>query len=209
MKKESTTEKLNRIDHAVEQLLQRRLAHTISIYDIAKEASIATSTIYHHYPNIESLFYTQIEKVFNDFDLVLAEAIEPTKVNVWQDINRMIESSYVTYYRDNRMAQQLLLSQHVFKSIRHADCENDLRLAKEVEAVYRQYFILPALPKQINIFAIALQVADKVYSLSYREYGEISDDLASEAVKVTQAYLGLYLPCYLPRVEVKQESHLT
>jgi len=123
----------------------------------------------------------------------------PEDIHHWTDINRMIEQGFVNYYSNNPLVQRILLGQHTYASIRHADAQNDLLLAEYVEQIYRQYFILPELPKDVNIFAIALQVADKVYSMNYRENGNIPNEMAREAIIVTEAYLGVYLPKILPR----------
>ncbi|PKH07544.1 TetR/AcrR family transcriptional regulator [Moritella sp. Urea-trap-13] len=201
MRKASTEDKLGRIHIAAKKLVAKRNIVNISMYDVAKEASIATSTIYHHYPNMESLIYKLLDDVFVDFERVLEEAIKPDEITHWSDINRMIEGGFVRYYSENPIAQKILLGLHIYDSVRHADVNNDLILALKVEDIYRRYFLLPPLPKDVNIFAIALQVADKVYSMNYCESGSIPVKMAREAVILTECYLGAYLPRVLPRVE--------
>ncbi|KMV28805.1 TetR/AcrR family transcriptional regulator [Photobacterium swingsii] len=201
MKRESTEKRLERIHTAITNLVAHRDVNAISIYDVAKEASIAASTVYHHYPNIEALIYGLMEGIFADFTHVLDEAIKPEEIRHWSDINRMIEQGFVDYYRGNPLVQRILLGQHTYTSIRHADAQNDLLLAEHVEAIYRRYFVLPELPNDVNIFAIALQVADKVYSMNYRENGDIPPEMAREAKILTEAYLGTYLPRNLPRIK--------
>jgi len=201
MRKASTEDKLERIHIAAKKLVAKRSIVNISMYDVAKEASIATSTIYHHYPNMEALIYKLLDDVFVDFERVLEEAIKPDEIIHWSDINRMIEGGFVRYYSENSIAQKILLGLHIYDSVRHADVNNDLILAFKVEDIYRRYFLLPPLPKDVNIFAIALQVADKVYSMNYCESGSIPVEMAREAVILTECYLGAYLPRVLPRVE--------
>ncbi|PSW06026.1 TetR/AcrR family transcriptional regulator [Photobacterium lipolyticum] len=201
MKKESTQERLERIHKAVTTLVSNRDINNISIYDVAKEAAIATSTVYHHYPNMEALVYRLMEDIFEDFKSVLTSAIKPKDIHHWSDINRMVEQGFVDYYSSNPLVQRILLGQHTYSSIRHADAENDVILAEQVESIYRKYFKLPQLPEDVNIFAIALQVADKVYSMNYRENGIIPKEMAREAVILTEAYLGVYLPKHLPKSE--------
>jgi AcrR family transcriptional regulator len=200
MRKVSTEEKLNRIHDAAIKLIERREANDISIYDIAKECGMATSTVYHHYPNIESVYNNLIDSVFSDFDEVMENSIVPEKIHHWSDINRMIESGYIEYYAKNAIAQKLILSGHTFSELTHADVENDLILGKRVEEIYRTYFDIPTLPKNFNIFTIALQAADKVYSLSYREHNCIKDEMAEEGIKLSESYLSLYIPHICPRI---------
>lgn len=200
MKKESTEQRLERIHGAAMRLASQRNVNSISIYDVAKEAAIAASTVYHHYPNIESLICELMNDVFADFLSVLDTAVDADKVLHWSDINLMIEQSFVDYYMSTPLAQHTLLGQHTYATVRHADAQNDLLLGQRVETIYRRHFVLPELPNDVNIFAIALQVADKVYSMNYRENGEIAPEMAREAIILTEAYLGAYLPKVLPKV---------
>ncbi|MEZ9301316.1 TetR/AcrR family transcriptional regulator [Vibrio splendidus] len=194
MRKVKTQEKLHKIHHAVAQLMERREATDISMYDVAKECGMATSTVYHHYPNIENLFHSLLDDVFTDFDALLYHCIDVEKVTHWTDINRMIETAYVDYYNNNPIARKLILGRHTFTELGHADTEHDLVLGKEVEAIYRKFFDVPQLTMPINVFAISLQVADKIYSLSYRQHGSITPELANEAIRLTESYLQLYIP---------------
>ncbi len=201
MRKESTEHRLERIRSAAIRLASKRDVNTISIYDIAKEASIAASSVYHHYPNVEALICELMDNVFTDFETILNEAVDSEKVTHWSDINRMIEKSFVDYYRTSPLAQHTLLGQHTYMTVRHADAQNDQILAQKVETIYREHFVLPPLPTDVNIFAVALQVADKVYSMNYREDGNIAPEMEREAIILTEAYLGAYLPQVLPIVE--------
>jgi len=206
MKKETKEQRLERIHDAAIFLASKRSVDTISIYDVAKEAAIAASTVYHHYPNIELLICELMKGIFDDFIHVLEQCIDESKIEHWSDINRMIEQGFVDYYRCSPLAQHTLLGQHTYASVRQEDAENDLLLGEKVEAIYRRYFVLPELPQDINIFAIALQVADKVYSLNFRQHGKIEPEMEREALVITEAYLGAYLPRILPRVSLSKKQ---
>lgn len=182
------------------KLMNKHDATNISMYDIAKECGMATSTVYHYYPNITELYKTLLNRIFKDFEFILEHCIDDNKVNCWQDINRMIEVAYIEYYNKNPVAQKLLLSQHGFFELREADIENDLKLGHKVEMIYRKHFNIPKdLPLSINIFSISLQVADKLYSLSYRKHGKITNEFANEAINLTESYLKLYIPTMCQR----------
>lgn len=198
MPRVSSQEKILKINHAALQLIQRKEATDISIYDVAKQCGMATSTVYHHYANIESLLKTLLKDVFDDFDTLLESCVDETKLTHWSDLNRMIESAYVQYYNQSAIAKKLILGRHSFTELLHADTEHDFALGLRVENLYRRYFDIPTLPEPINIFAISLQVADKIYAISYRENGYITPDLATEAIRLTQSYLQLYIPAVCP-----------
>lgn len=113
MRKVSTETKLLKINKAVVRLMERREATDISMYDVAKECGMATSTVYHHYPNIENLFHSLLENVFVDFDLLLKQCIDEEQVLHWTDINRMIETAYVNYYNNNQLPKIDIGTPHV------------------------------------------------------------------------------------------------
>ncbi|MGI9277409.1 MAG: hypothetical protein ACR2PT_21500 [Endozoicomonas sp.] len=72
-------------------------------------------------------------------------------------------------------------------------------MGRRIEGIYDQFFALPPLPSQYNIFAIALQIADKVYAMSHQEYGNITPAMAQEGWRAAKSYLSLYLPDQLQR----------
>ncbi|CAH7341456.1 Transcriptional regulator, TetR family, associated with agmatine catabolism [Vibrio chagasii] len=200
MRKETTKERLERIRAAALSLASKRDVQSISMYDISKEAAISSSTIYHHFPNIEALMRDLMDLIFRDFEGVLRAAVVESEIKSWHDINRMIENSFVRYYTDTPMVQNILFGFHSYSSVRSADASNDLILGEMVSKIYQRYFVLPELPQHVNIFAVALQIADKVYSMDFQDNGGITDVMAEEAVVATEAYLSAYLPRYLPKV---------
>lgn len=198
-RKNNAEQKIQKINEAVVELMEKREATDISMYDVAKQCGMATSTVYHHYPNIETLFHSLLNNVFEEFESLLENCIIASKIDHWTDINKMIESAYVKYYNNNPIAKKLILGQHTFSQLCHADTENDLKLGEQTEAIYRKYFEIPQLEQPINIFSISLQVADKIYSMSYRKYGYITPELAQEAIRLTESYLKLYIPSICQR----------
>ncbi len=195
-------QKVERIKQAAVELIERGDINTLSIYDIARRAKIATSTVYHHFPNIEALFLAIADDVFASLDIMLSEIEATPHFERWQDITLAIEGAYIHNYQTNKVATKLILGQHKFYELRHADFEHDQVLGKRIRDIYQQHFVLPTLPTNYNIFAIALQAADKVYSTFYNESGhqEISHAAGEEGCRLALAYLSLYLPQYLARV---------
>lgn len=59
--------------------------------------------------------------------------------------------------------------------------------------------MLPALPEEIDIFALAIELADRVYASSVQLHGQITSRWREEGLRVVIAYLGLYLPPWLSK----------
>ena len=201
MRKVNTEEKLLKIHQAVFQLMERREVSDISMYDVAKECGMATSTVYHHYSNIERLFQHLLQDIFADFDKLLQQSVKKDQIHHWTDINRMIESTYVDYYNSHSVARKLILGRHTFSELLHADSLHDLQMGLQIEKLYRQFFDIPKLNQPINIFAISSQVADKLYTLSCIKYGYITPEMAKEAIYLTESYLLRYIPYICQPVE--------
>jgi len=49
------------------------------------------------------------------------------------------------------------------------------------------------------VFALALELSDRVYARSVHQHGLITPRMAEEGMRVFDAYVGLYLPMYLPK----------
>ncbi|HLV19064.1 MAG TPA: TetR/AcrR family transcriptional regulator, partial [Pseudomonas sp.] len=60
-----------------------------------------------------------------------------------------------------------------------------------------RHFLLPPLPEELDIFALAIELADRVYASSVQQHGEITPRWREEGLRVLLAYLGVYLPAWL------------
>ena len=79
--------------------------------------------------------------------------------------------------------------------------EIDLELGRLMQALFDRHFPLPQLPADIDVFALAMELGDRVYARSVQLHGEITPRLAEAGMRVFDAYLGLYLPAALPKRE--------
>lgn len=199
--KQTKDETMMRIQDAMTSLARYSNINKLSIYDIASEAHMSSSTIYHHYPNIEALLYDMMEKVFDDFINVVRHCLDDVEVSHWKDINKEVEFSLITYCDSHPIAKKVLYSQHPFVSIKDAARNNDKILGQEIESLYRKYFNLPELPTKFNIFIIALEAGDSLYYSQNKEGEPVSIEIIQEAKILTERYLGYYLPDFLPKIK--------
>lgn len=171
----------------------------LSLYDIAHKAEIPPSSLYHFFPKTEVLLQALAEEAFDAFDECVSRPIPHEQIHHWSDIGFILETRMQQYYQQNEMARALILGQHLHIDILAADHQHDDEMGKHIESIYHQYFELPKLPNRYNIFAIALQIADKVYAMSHQEFGNITPTMAMEGWRAARAYLALYLPEQLQR----------
>ena len=80
-----------------------------------------------------------------------------------------------------------------------ADSQHDLELGQLMHGLFMRHFELPVLPQEVDVFALAMELGDRVYARSIQINGSITPRMAEEGARVVDAYLGLYLPPYLPK----------
>src|SRR5690606_30086722 len=117
----------------------------------------------------------------------------------WHDLARIVEQRMLAIYATDSAARQLILTQHGLAELTLADQQHDLELGQRLQALFNRHFPLPQLPDEVDVFALAMELGDRVYARSVQLHGQITPRLASEGMRVFEAYLGLYLPAALPR----------
>ena len=187
-------ERRRAIMDAARELLEDTSISNLSLYQVAEKAGIPPSSLYHFFPKVDALLSALVEEIFADFDATLEKPLRSEDINHWSDIFRQIQARYIAYYCEHKYVRDLILGQHVVSTIHHADYLHDDMLGCRICRFHEKYYELPPLPEEYNIFAIALQVADKVYSISHQEHGNITDTMAREGLNAALAYLGQYLP---------------
>ena len=92
--------------------------------------------------------------------------------------------------------------------VTQADRQHDLELGDLMLTVFNRHFDVPTLPSDVDVFALALELSDRVYARSVHQHGLITPRMAEEGMRVFDAYVGLYLPAYLPKRASSQASQL-
>lgn len=196
--KESRVDKINRIKSALIRVGSRKELSEISMYDVAHEAKMSPSTVYHYYSNMTCLIMDYLEDIFDGFVEIVRTCTEPHTITHWKDINRAVQNSLSYYCDKNAVIKKILYTHHPYHEVKAAIVEKDNELGVEIEKAYRNYFVLPQLPETHNIFVIALEASDSVYFS--RNAGLQNSAVNNEAIIVSESYLSHYLPDYLPRV---------
>ncbi|MBO9482883.1 TetR/AcrR family transcriptional regulator [Salinisphaera sp. G21_0] len=176
------------------ELLEENAINELSLYQVAEKAGMPPSSVYHFFPKVDAILEALLEDIFTDFEAILDQPLDESAIHHWTDIMRQLQVRYVSYYRQHKYVRDLILGQYTPGALLHADYQHDDMLGCRIRKCHEAYYQLPPLPAGFNIFAIALQIADKVYSISHQEYGNITDVMAREGVNAALAYLGEYIP---------------
>ena len=191
--------RIDSILDAARTLLASEGVASLSIYSVAERAQIPPSSVYHFFASVPALLEALTADVHRAFRACLQAPIEPTRLNTWHDLSRLVEQRMLSIYNDDAAARQLILAQHGLSEVTQADRQHDIELGDLMHKLFEQHFQLPVLPNDVDVFALAMELGDRVYARSIQLYGQITPRMAEEGMRVFDAYLGLYLPPFLPR----------
>jgi AcrR family transcriptional regulator len=196
--------RIDSILDAARTLLAADGVASLSIYSVAERAEIPPSSVYHFFASVPALLEALTADVHAAFRDSLEQPIEQAALTTWRDLSRLVEARMLSIYSEDAAARQLILAQHGLTEVTQADRQHDIELGNLMHELFANHFQLPALPDDVDVFALAIELADRVYARSVQLHDEITPRMAEEGMRVFDAYLGLYLPPYLP----KHNNHL-
>ena len=194
--------RIDSILDAARTLLASEGVASLSIYSVAERAGIPPSSVYHFFASVPALLEALTADIHAAFRASLQAPIEHDSLDNWRDLSRVVEMRMLDIYNADAAARQLILAQHGLTEINQADRQHDIELGHLMLEVFNRHFHLPALPDDVDVFALAMELGDRVYARSVRLHGEITPRMAVEGMRVFDAYVGLYLPVYLPKRSV-------
>ncbi|BCD85338.1 TetR family transcriptional regulator [Pseudomonas solani] len=184
---------------AARALLAEEGVANLSIYSVAERADMPPSSVYHFFASVPAILEGLTAEVHAAFRACLQEPVEHGSLGSWRDLSRLVEERMLAIYADDTAARQLILAQHGLTEVTQADRQHDIELGRLMHRLFERHFELPALPDDIDVFALAMELGDRVYARSVQLHGEITPRFAEEGMRVFDAYLGLYLPPFLPK----------
>ncbi|PAA30971.1 TetR family transcriptional regulator [Pseudomonas fragi] len=193
--------RIDTILDAARTLLAAQGVASLSIYSVAEHAQIPPSSVYHFFAGVPALLEALTGDVHAAFRACLQAPIEHEALSGWRDLSRIIEQRMLAIYNEDAAARQLILAQHGLIEVTRADRQHDLELGQLMHALFMKHFELPVLPQDVDVFALAMELGDRVYARSIQLHERITPRMAEESMRVVDAYLGLYLPPFLPKRE--------
>ncbi|MBA1232438.1 TetR/AcrR family transcriptional regulator [Pseudomonas viridiflava] len=194
--------RIDAILDAARALLASEGVASLSIYSVAERAGIPPSSVYHFFASVPALLEALTADIHAAFRASLQAPIEHDSLDSWHDLSRVVEMRMLDIYNADAAARQLILAQHGLTEINQADRQHDIELGHLMLEVFNRHFHLPALPDDVDVFALAMELGDRVYARSVQLHGEITPRMAVEGMRVFDAYVGLYLPPFLVKKTV-------
>lgn len=194
--------RIDSILDAARTLLASEGVASLSIYSVAERAGIPPSSVYHFFASVPALLEALTADIHAAFRASLQAPIEHDSLDSWRDLSRVVEMRMLDIYNADAAARQLILAQHGLTEINQADRQHDIELGHLMLEVFNRHFHLPALPDDVDVFALAMELGDRVYARSVQLHGEITPRMAVEGMRVFDSYVGLYLPPFLVKRSV-------
>ncbi|WP_397450995.1 TetR/AcrR family transcriptional regulator [Pseudomonas sp. NA-150] len=191
--------RIDSILDAARTLLAAEGVASLSIYSVAERAQIPPSSVYHFFASVPALLEALTADIHAAFRACLQEPIEHDQLTHWRDLSRIVEQRMLSIYEADAAARQLILAQHGLTEVTQADRQHDIELGNLMHELFARHFQLPAMPDDVDVFALAMELGDRVYARSVQLHDQITPRMAEEGMRVFDAYLGLYLPPFLPR----------
>ena len=201
----SSQARIAQILAAARELLREQGFSGLSMYAVAERAEIPPSSVYHFFASVPALLEALTADIHAAFRDCLLQPVEHQTLRHWHDLSRIVEQRMLAIYAADSAARQLILAQHGLAEVIQADRQHDLELGRLMQQLFKRHFPLPQLPDDIDVFALAMELGDRVYARSVQLHGEITPRLAEEGMRVFDAYLGLYLPLGLPKRDAPLE----
>ena len=191
--------RINAILAAARSLLAEQGVNSLSVYSVAERAQMPPSSVYHFFASVPAILEALTGEIHAAFRACLQQPIAHGELRDWRDLSRLIEERMLAIYAADPAARQLILAQHGLTEVTQADRLHDIELGQLMQALFNRHFQLPALPEEVDVFALAMELGDRVYARSVQQHGLITPRMAEEGMRVFDAYLALYLPPLLPK----------
>jgi AcrR family transcriptional regulator len=191
--------RIDSILDAARELLAAEGVASLSIYSVAERAQIPPSSVYHFFASVPAMLEALTADVHAAFRASLQAPVDHDTLHSWRDLSRIVEMRMLKIYNDDAAARQLILAQHGLTEVNQADRQHDIELGHLMFEVFDRHFQLPTLPDDVDVFALAMELGDRVYARSMQLHEQITPRMAEEGMRVFDAYMGLYLPPFLPK----------
>lgn len=184
---------------AAEKLLDTMPVEELSFRQVCDKAGVPEGSAYHFFANRYDLLSALTTRLAERFSIEYQKPVPSRLVTTWQDLVDIISDRAVKMYRENPAAVQIWLSGRTPAEVRLADHVSDNQVSAVIRSVFARFFVLPELPRDLDIFFYFLELSDVILSLSVIEHGAITNRMIEESRRAGKAYLGTYLPPVLER----------
>lgn len=191
-------EKYEKLLDALEGLIAKNEACTITLAQLSQAAGVPTASVYHFFPSVDAAITALAERHFEYFSQHLDAHFSTTHFPVepqgrWQEQLFQLCDCARTYYESNQIALKVHFGPAANWALCHLRIENNWRLADALMHSVKHHFDLPPSRDWRERFLLAMSINETCWLQSYSRFGLISADFADEGKRAAEAYLKMYL----------------
>ena len=186
---------------ATNELLQTTNIESISLYDIANKARMPAASVHYLFPTVDAVYVKLAGRYMHIFAQTSEQFRTERRVQTWQENIRSGLERGCKLYNENRGAMELLLGPRLGRVVELEDIRNNDIIAESILNRLQQNYVMPPFPDLQRILSLGITIGDSFWSRSYIEFGKIDEGYLEQSVRAVIAYLSLYLPNHLPRVD--------
>lgn len=180
---------------SLRELLKEEDPSSVTFAKVCERAKIPRASAYHFFPNMGAL-YLGLRLVHSELVSDRLEKVDTSEFETWQDYVHFLAREAASVVREDKALMRVVYG---VRNEETKDVGKDLdsSIAKLALSQVEERFLLPDLPEAARKVGIAVSLIDSVFRYSFREQGEITEEMVSEAARAAVAYLRSYLPEFL------------
>jgi AcrR family transcriptional regulator len=182
---------------ATRELLRELTPEEVTFAMVCERADIPRASAYHFFPNINALFLGL--RLWHSE--VLAEniaAVQADRFEAWQDYMTCLIGVGAQITREDPALMRLNYGMPGgISEARQIGKSLDVKILSTALENLEHRFVMPDWPDRERVMAITFTIIDSIFRLSFREQGEITDEMVREAGRASISYLRCYLPEYI------------
>ncbi|MCG6141007.1 TetR/AcrR family transcriptional regulator [Leptospira mtsangambouensis] len=180
---------------ALRELLRTESPESITYAKVCERARIPRASAYHFFPNLGAL-YLGLRLVHSELVSERLAQVDTSVFGSWQDYVHFLAKEAAAVVREDPALVRVVYGVRNEETMYIGKALDDKIAALALSQVAER-FVLPDWPEAARKVGIAVSIIDSVFRFSYREGGEITEEMVSEAGRAAVAYLRSYLPEYL------------
>lgn len=187
---------------AARKLCEKQYIEDISLADICKEANIPRASAYHFFPNVESIFLAL--RFLNYMDTYQElDKIEVFRFQRWQDYVAALLTQSVQLFNQDITKNKLMYGSNT-PDFNRSEYEEraDINMVAMITSKLSSRYDMSSFKGINEKLLITYTLTHSIFSLSYKQHAEITEEMGEEAITAAIAYLRCYLPENLPIKEV-------
>lgn len=192
------TEDQNRRFHLVQslrELLREEEPASITFAKVCARAKIPRASAYHFFPNMGAL-YLGLRLVHSQMVSLRLGKVDTSDFKTWQDYVHFLAREAAAVVREDKALMRVVYGVRNEETM-HVGKVLDSSITKLALSQVEARFLLPDFPDLNRKVGIAVSLIDSVFRYSFREQGEITEEMVNEAARAAIAYLRSYFPEYL------------